>query len=201
MTTSSPSRIGIPTGTWKVDKAHTRVGFAVKSLGVSTVRGEFREFDGALEIGEDLADSRAYGRVAAASVDTNLARRDKHLRSTDFLSAERHPELTFRSQAIEPVDDDTFRISGELSINGVTNEVELTAELGGLETGPEGEQRLRLELTGQISRKAFAMKFLTALGSAVVADKVKTVIDVAAVKEGAFEPHGALSEPGQSEQR
>lgn len=182
MTTSTLSRIGIPTGTWKVDKAHTRVGFAVKSLGISTVRGEFREFDGALEIGEDVADSRAYGRVDAASVDTNQARRDKHLRSTDFLSAESHPELTFRSTAFEPVDDDTFRVVGDLSINGVTNEVELTAELGGIETGPMGEERLGLEVTGQVSRKAFAMTFLAALGSAVVADEVKIVIDVAAVK-------------------
>jgi polyisoprenoid-binding protein YceI len=183
MTTSTLSRIGIPTGTWKVDKAHTRVGFAVKSLGITTVRGEFREFDGALEIGEDLADTRGYGRVDAASVDTNLARRDKHLRSTDFLSAESHPELTFRSKAIEPVDDDTFRVSGDLSINGVTNEVELTAELGGIETGPEGEERLGLEVTGQVSRTAFAMTFLAALGSAVVADKVKIVVDVEAVNE------------------
>ena len=109
MITTSLSRIGIPTGTWKVDKAHTHVGFAVKTLGFATVHGEFREFDGTLEIGEDLADTRAYGRVDAASVDTNQARRDKHLRSTDFLSAERHPELTFRSQAIEPVRRTTWR--------------------------------------------------------------------------------------------
>lgn len=182
--TSTLSRIGIPTGTWKVDKAHTRVGFAVKHMGVATVRGEFREFDGALEIGEDLADSRAYGLVVAASVDTNQARRDAHLRSTDFFSADRHPELTFRSHAIEPVDEATFRVIGDLSINGVTNEVELAAELGGIETGPEGEERIGLEVTGQVSRKAFAMKFDAALGSgnAVVADKVKIAIDVAAVK-------------------
>jgi polyisoprenoid-binding protein YceI len=182
-TTSTHDRIGIPTGTWRVDKTHTRVGFAVKSLGIATVRGEFREFDGVLEIGENLADTRAYGRVDATSVDTNLARRDAHLRSTDFLSAERHPEITFRSKAIEPVDDDTFRVIGDLSINGVTNEVELTAELRGIETGPEGEERLGLEVTGQVSRTAFAMKFLAAFGSAVVADKVKIVIDVAAVKD------------------
>lgn len=182
MTTSTLSRIGIPAGTWKVAKTHTRVGFAVKSLGFTTVRGEFREFDGALEVGEDLADARAYGRVAAASVDTNLARRDKHLRSTDFLSAESHPELTFRSKAIEKVDEDTFRVIGDLSINGVTNEVELTAELRGIGLDPAGEERLGLEVTGQISRTAFAMKFLAALGSAVVADKVKIAIDITAVK-------------------
>jgi polyisoprenoid-binding protein YceI len=179
MTTSTLSRIGIPTGIWKVDKARTRVGFAVKQLGISTVRGEFREFDGGLEIGEDLADARAYGRVAATSLDTNLARRDAHLRSKDFLSADRHPELTFRSRAIEPVDEDTFRVIGDLSINGVTDEVELTTELGGIETGPEGDERLGLEVTGQVSRKAFAMTF----AKAVVADKVTIVIDVTAIKE------------------
>ena len=182
MTTGTLSGIGIPTGTWNVDTAHTRVGFAVKSLGVLTVRGEFREFDGALEIGEDLADSRVYGRVDAASVDTSLSRRDEHLRSTDFLSVESHRELTFRSRAIERVDEDTFRVIGDLSISGVTNEIELTAELGGIETGPEREERIRLEVTGQLSRTAFAMKYLAALGSAVVADTVKIVIDVAAVK-------------------
>ena len=181
--TSTLSRIGIPTGTWKVDKTRSRVGFAVKSLRIATVRGEFREFDGALEIGEDLADARAYGRVDAASVDTDLARRDTHLLSTDFLSAESHPELTFWSKSMEPVDEDAFRIIGDLSINGVTNDVELTAELGGIETGREGEERLGLEVTAQVSRKAFGMTFLGALGSAVVADEVKIVIDVEAVKE------------------
>jgi polyisoprenoid-binding protein YceI len=179
MTTSTLRRMGIPTGVWKVDKARTRVGFAVKQLGISTVRGEFREFDGGLEIGEDLADARAYGRVAATSLDTNLARRDAHLRSKDFLSADRHPELTFRARAIEPVDEDTFRVIGDLSINGVTDEVELTAELGGIETRPEGDERLGLEVTGQVSRKAFAMTF----AKAVVADKVTIVIDVTAIKE------------------
>jgi polyisoprenoid-binding protein YceI len=177
------SRIGIPTGTWKVDKAHTRVGFTVKQLVVATVHGEFREFDGAIEIAEDLADTRAYGQVDAASIDTDQARRDKHLRSTDFLSAESHPELTFRSTAIDPLGEETFRVIGDLSINGVTNEVELTAELGGIETGPEGEERIGLEVTGQVSRKAFAMNFLSWLESAAVADKVKIVIDVTAVKQ------------------
>jgi polyisoprenoid-binding protein YceI len=107
MTTSTPSRVGIPTGTWKVDKAHTHVGFAVNYMGIATVRGEFREFDGALEIGDDLTDARAYGRVDVASVDTNQAQRVEHLRSTDFFSAESHPELIFQSHAIEPVDNNT----------------------------------------------------------------------------------------------
>lgn len=183
MISSTISRVGIPTGIWKLDKAHTRVGFAVKSLGITTVRGEFRRFDGALEIGGDLAALRAYGRVDATSVDTNLARRDAYLRSTAFLSAETHPELIFRSQGFEPVDDKSFRIGGDLSINGVTNAVELTVEVGGIESGAKGEMRIGLHVTGQVSREAFSMMFLSALGSAAVADRVDIVIDVAAVKE------------------
>jgi polyisoprenoid-binding protein YceI len=178
-TASTLSPIGIPAGTWRVDNARTRVRFAIKQLGIDTVRGEFHEFDGALEIGEDLADSRAYGRVGAASIDTDMARRDAHLRSKDFLNAELHPELIFRSKAIGPVDGDTFQIIGDLSINGVTNEVELIAELGGIETGPDGEERLDLEVRGQVSRKGFAMKY----APFIVSDKVTVVIDLAAVKE------------------
>jgi polyisoprenoid-binding protein YceI len=185
MKSSTLSRIDLPTGTWNVDKDHTHVGFAVKHLGVTTVRGEFLEFEGALEIGEDLADTRAYGRVYVASVNTNLARRDEHLRSADFFSAESHPELTFRSTSIEPVDEDTLRVIGDLSINGVTNEVELTAVVGGSETDPWGAERIGLEVTGQVSRKAFGMRFDAVLGTgnAVVADKVKIVIDLSAIKE------------------
>ena len=107
------------------------------------------------------------------------------MRSTEFFSAESHPELTFRSKAIEPVDDDTFRVIGDLSINGVTNEVALTAELAGVETGLAGEEWIGIEVTGQVSREAFGMKFDAVLGSgnAIIADKVKIVIDVAAVKQ------------------
>jgi polyisoprenoid-binding protein YceI len=186
MTTATPTstRPQIETGTWDVDQAHTRVGFAVKHMGVTTVRGEFREFEGALEIGEDLGSSRAYGTVNAESVSTNQPQRDEHLRSADFFGVEDNPELRFESTRIEPVDEDSFRVIGDLTMNGVTNEVELLAEVGGSEIGSQGEERIGLEVTGQISRRAFAMKFDAALGSgnAVVADKVKLALDVAAVK-------------------
>ena len=175
----------VPAGTWVVDPAHTKVGFAVKHMGVTTVRGEFREFEGALEVGESLESTRAHGVVKAASVDTNQPQRDEHLRSADFFDAENNPELRFQSKRIEPVDEDTFRIVGDLTMNGVTNEIELTAELGGTEIGSQGEERIGLEVTGQLSRRDYRMKFNAALGSgnAVVADKVKLVLDVAAIKQ------------------
>ena len=96
-TTTSPL-----TGTWAVDPAHSTVEFSVKHLGIATVKGVFREFEGSLVIGEDLASASAAGTVKVASVDTNEAQRDEHLRSPDFFDATTYPELTFASTAIRP---------------------------------------------------------------------------------------------------
>ncbi|HEY2053375.1 MAG TPA: YceI family protein [Solirubrobacterales bacterium] len=173
----------IPEGTWRVDPAHSKVGFAVKHMGVATVRGEFGEFEGSLEIGDDLASSKATGTVKTGSVDTNQDARDEHLRSADFFEIETYPEITFASTTIEKVDGETVKITGDLTMHGETHPVELAAELGGVETGPEGEKRTGLEVTGTISRKEWGMKFDAALGSgnAVVSDKVKLTLDIAAV--------------------
>lgn len=175
----------VPTGTWQVDPAHSRVGFSVKHMGVSTVRGNFGEFEGTLEIGDDLSTARAYGTVKTATVNTGQEQRDEHLRSADFFDAEVHPELRFESTRIEAIDEDTFRIVGELTIHGETREVELEAEVGGTEVGSNGEDRAGLEVTGKLSRGDFGMKFNAALGSgnAVVSDKVKLELDIAAVKD------------------
>ncbi len=185
MTTATLTRHSIPTGTWSVDPLHSKVGFAVKHMGVATVRGEFRQFEGGLEVGDDLASAEARGAVRAASVFTNQAQRDDHLRSPDFLDADAYPELSFESTRIEAMDEDTLRIVGELTMHGVTREIELEAELGGTEIGPQGEERIGLEVSGQLSRRDFGMKFNAALGSgnAVVSDKVKLVLDIAAVKQ------------------
>ena len=173
----------IPKGVWRVDVAHSKVGFAVKHMGVATVRGEFGEFEGSLEIGDDLASSKATGTVKAASVDTNQEDRDNHLRSGDFFESETYPEISFASTSIEKVDDDTFKIVGDLTMHGETHPLELEAEIGGVETGPQGETRTGLEVTGKLSRKEWGMKFNAALGSGnvVVSDQVKLTLDIAAV--------------------
>jgi polyisoprenoid-binding protein YceI len=173
-----------PTGTWNVDASHSKVGFAVKHLGIATVRGEFTEFEGTFEIGEDLASSRASGKVKVTSVDTNEPARDEHLRTADFFNAETNPEITFESTAIEPLDDEELRVTGNLTINGVTREETFHAELQGTETDPWGNDRIGLEVSGQISRGDYGMKFNQVLGSgnSLVGDKVKIAIDVSAVK-------------------
>ena len=181
-TTSTPV---VPTGTWAVDPAHSKVGFAVKHMGIATVRGEFTEFQGTLEIGEDLAGAKAHGTVKVQSVDTNEQQRDEHLRSPDFFDAEQFPELSFDSTKVEAVDDETFRITGNLTIHGVTNEIVLHAETLGTDVDPWGNERVGLEVTGQLSRGDYGMKFNQALGSGnmLVADKVNLALDVSAVKQ------------------
>ncbi|MDQ3722734.1 MAG: YceI family protein [Actinomycetota bacterium] len=173
-----------PTGTWNVDAKHSKVGFAVKHLGIATVRGEFTEFEGVLEIGEDLASTRAYGTVKTESVDTSEAARDEHLRAADFFNAETNPDITFESTSIEQFDDDVLKVTGNLTINGVTKEEAFHAEIQGTEVDPWGNDRVGLEVSGQISRGAYGMKFNQVLGSGnlAVADKVKIVIDISAVK-------------------
>jgi polyisoprenoid-binding protein YceI len=176
----------VPAGTWAVDPTHSTVGFSVKHLGIATVRGEFDEFEGTLEIGENDRSARAFGTVQGVSVNTKDAGRDEHLRSADFFGVEANPELRFESTAITPVDDDTFEIEGDLSMNGVTNPVKLTAEVQGLETDPWGNERVGLEVRGQLNRGDWNMTFNQALGSGnlLVGEKVKLELDIAAVKRG-----------------
>jgi polyisoprenoid-binding protein YceI len=184
MSTTTLSTV-VPAGTWSVDPAHSKVGFAVKHMGIATVRGEFTEFEGTLEIGEDLATAKAYGTVKVQSVDTNESQRDDHLRSPDFFDQEQHPELRFASTRIEALDDEEFRITGNLTLHGVTNEVVLHADVQGTDIDPWGNERVGLEITGQLSRGDYGMKFNQALGSGnmLVADKVKLALDISAVKQ------------------
>ena len=174
----------IPTGTWVVDPVHSRVGFAVKHLGISTVRGEFKEFEGTLEIGEDLPTSRAYGTVKVASIDTRETDRDDHLRSPDFFDAAQFPEIAFESTKIEPLDEEEFRVTGRLTIHGVSNEIVLHAEVGGTEPDPWGNERIGLEVMGRLSRSDYGMKLQQTLGSGnlVVGDKVTLALDLSATK-------------------
>jgi polyisoprenoid-binding protein YceI len=184
LSTTGTSTI-VPTGTWTVDPAHSKVGFAVKHMGIATVRGEFAEFEGTLEIGEDLSTARAYGTVKAASVDTSEGQRDDHLRSPDFFDAAQYPELSFESTSIEPLDDETFRITGKLTLHGVTQEAVLEAVYEGTDVDPWGNERVALEVVGKISRGDYDMKFNQALGSGnvLVSDKVTLALDISAIRQ------------------
>jgi polyisoprenoid-binding protein YceI len=175
----------IPTGTWTVDPAHSRVEFAVKHMGIATVRGSFGTFEGTLEIGPDGA--LASGTAETASIGTGEPQRDEHLRSADFFDAEANPQISFAATEITAVDDETYRITGDLTLHGITRPVTLNAEIQGIDIDPWGNERVGLEITGQINRRDWDMKFNQALGSGnmLVSDKVKLTLDISAIKQSA----------------
>jgi polyisoprenoid-binding protein YceI len=179
---STATQTALPTGTWNVDPIHSSVEFHVKHLGIATVKGQFKEFEGTLEVGPD--GPRAYGTVKVASVDTREPQRDDHLRSPDFFDVDQYPEIAFKSTAIRTLDEDTFEIEGDFSIHGVTRPLTLNATLEGTETDPQGNPRVGLSATAQINRSDYEMKFNMALGSGnvVVGDKVKILLEISAVK-------------------
>ena len=187
MTTTAPAPTSalVPTGTWAVDPTHSTAGFGVKHMGIANVRGEFTDFEGTLEIGDDISAAQVRGSVKVTSVDTGDEGRDGHLRSPDFFDVEAHPEMTFASTSIEAAGADSFRITGDLMLHGITNELVLNAEVAGTDADPWGNERVGIEITGQLSREDYGMKFNKALGSGnmLVGDKVKLALDVSAVRQ------------------
>jgi polyisoprenoid-binding protein YceI len=183
MTTTTSVSTFIPTGTWSVDPSQSQVGFAVKNMGIATVRGEFKEFEGALEIGDDLSTAEAYGTVKVRSVDTGQPKRDEHLCAADFFDAQHYPELSFESTRIEALDENAFRITGNLTARGVTNEVVLHADVQGTDVDPRGHECVSLEITGEVSRGDYEMQHHQALGNRLIGDKVKLALDVSVVKQ------------------
>jgi polyisoprenoid-binding protein YceI len=181
---SITTRTVLPTGTWSVDPAHSNVEFTVKHLGIATVRGAFNEFEGAFEVADD-GTARARGTVSVASVDTNEETRDAHLRSEDFFHAEVHPELAFESTDIVALDEDSFEIHGNLTMRGVTRPIVLRAEVQGTETDPWGNERIALEVRGQLNRGEWGLTYNQMLGSGnmLVSDKVKLSLDISAIKQ------------------
>jgi polyisoprenoid-binding protein YceI len=181
--TVAPATAPLPTGTWKVDPVHSSVEFHVKHLGIATVKGRFNEFEGTLEVGPEGA--RAFGTVEVASVDTRESTRDEHLRSADFFEAERFPQIAFRSTAIRALDEEELEIDADLTIHGVTRAVTLKGVFEGEETDHQGNERVGVSASTQINRSDYDIKFNAALGSGnlVVADKVKILVEVSAVKQ------------------
>jgi polyisoprenoid-binding protein YceI len=177
--------VRVPTGTWHVDPAHSSVEFEIKHMMIATVRGRFKEFEGAIVAAEDIADSRAWGVVQTASIDTNQADRDAHLRSPEFFDVERYPQIRFESTRIEPLGGPVFRVHGDLTIKEITRSVVLDATVEGAKRDPWGNERVGMRLGGTIDRKEFGLRWQQALetGGFLLGDAVKVQIDVSAVKD------------------
>lgn len=179
----------LTTGTWTIEPAHSEIGFTVRHLGLSKVRGRFNAFAGSVDVGNDLADSRIEATIDLASVDTNNGQRDEHLRSTDFFDIERHPQLRFVSSSISPSITDDGRsgtIDGELTINGITRPVTLDAEFHGVGRDAYGTTRAGFSATTTISRSEFGVDFDVPLdaGGVLIGDKVTIELEIQLVPTG-----------------
>jgi polyisoprenoid-binding protein YceI len=171
---------------WKIDPSHSEVQFKVKHMMISTVTGSFSRFDGTFEsTQENFEDAEIYFEADIDSLSTNDAQRDGHLKSDDFFNAEQYPKLTFRSTSFRKTGDDTYKLTGNLTIRDVTKEVTLDVVYGGTMVDFYGNTKAGFELSGKINRKEYGLKWhaVTEAGGVVVSDEVKLLLNVQFAKQ------------------
>lgn len=169
---------------WQIDNVHSHVGFSVKHMMVTTVRGQFRSYRGKVNLDpKDFARSTFEGEIDVASVDTGNPERDNHLRTGDFFDAQNHPAITFKSSRIVPKDDGQYEVTGNITIRGVSKPIVLDVEFLGTSKNPYGKTVAGLSVRGTLNRKDFGVNFNAVLetGGVAVGEKVKLEVDVEAV--------------------
>lgn len=179
------TQAAVNTTTWKIDPAHTNVEFAAKHLMITTVKGRISDVEGQIVISDaDPSKSSVSATLKAASIDTRTPQRDDHLRSADFLDAANFPEITFRSTRITG-DKSDFKVTGDLTIRGVTREITLDATNEGTSKDPWGGDRIAFSATTKIDRREFGLTWNQAIeaGGVLVGNDIKISIDVQAVKQ------------------
>jgi polyisoprenoid-binding protein YceI len=176
----------IPTaGTYTLDPNHKRVGFVVRHLMVSKVRGNFEDATATVTIAEDPLQTSVTASITTASINTGQTDRDNHLRSGDFFDAEKFPTMEFRSTGIKSHDGDEFVLDGELTIKDVTKPVELKVEFEGVGRSPYGQDVFGFSATTEIDREDWGLTWNVALeqGGVMVAKKVKIEIEGEAIRQ------------------
>jgi polyisoprenoid-binding protein YceI len=173
---------GYVAGTWTLDPAHSEIGFVVRHMMVSKVRGKFDKYTGSITTAPNPLDSHAEAEIDMSSINTGIEQRDNHLRSSDFFDIETQPKMTFRSTGIRP-DGDDFLVDGDLTIRGVTKPITLKVEVGGFGPDPYGGTRAGFSATTEINRRDFGVNWNAAIegGGVVVADKLTINIEAEAV--------------------
>ncbi|MFB9902589.1 YceI family protein [Allokutzneria oryzae] len=176
---------GYVAGTWAIDPVHSSVEFSVRHMMVSKVRGRFTSFSGELVTGENPLESRVTASIDLTSINTNNEQRDAHIRSKDFFDVETFPEMTYRSTGLR-ADGESFVLSGELTLHGVTREVPLALELNGFGPDAYGGTRAGFSATATISRNDFGIDIAMPMdgGGVVVGDKVQIFLEIQAVLQG-----------------
>lgn len=185
VTTTTPVESLIPgyhAGTWEIDAAHSDVSFTVRHMMVSKVRGNFREFAGEIVTAENPTHSAVTAEIDLASIDTNNAQRDEHIRSADFFDVASYPKMSFRSTGVR-AEGRHWVVTGDLSLHGVTRPVDLAVEVNGFGPDPFGGTRAGFSASTQISRSDFGVDIAMPMdgGGVVVSDKVTVTLEIEAV--------------------
>ena len=171
---------------WSMDPTHSEIQFKVKHLMISTVTGHFSKFNSAVEMeGDDISTAKINFTADVNSISTNNEQRDGHLKNTDFFDAENHPQIIFNSEKLEKVDDENYRIDGNLTMRGISRKVTLDAEFGGTTVDPWGNTRIGFSLSGKINRKDFGINFsmVSETGGVLLGEEVKIFANAEFVKE------------------
>jgi polyisoprenoid-binding protein YceI len=172
---------------WNIDAGHSAVEFGVKHLGISTTRGRFQKFSGHVDTDAAGVPQRLEVTIDPASVDTNLADRDKHLRSPDFFDVGMHPAMIYHSTSVRPAGPNLYEIDGELTLRGVTKAVRFTASVEPAMVDPWGNRRVAGQAKGSLNRKDWGLTWnnLLEAGGLLVSDEVKFTIEIEVVAERA----------------
>ncbi|MFQ5431813.1 MAG: YceI family protein [Nitrospinota bacterium] len=169
-----------------IDPAHTQIGFSAKHMVITNVKGRFKEFSGGFDFNEKTKKlENAALDIAVKSIDTDVEKRDKHLRSPDFLNVEQFPKITFKQKAAGVTQDNGMWVTGDFTIRGVTREIRLEGEFLGAVTDFQGNRRAGFTATGEINRFDYGLNWnkLLELGGAIVSKKVKLILEVEGVRK------------------
>lgn len=166
---------------WTLDKAHSDIGFSVRHMMISNVRGHFNEFEAAVTAQDnDLTNAKISVTIDPTSIDTRNSDRDTHLRSADFFKVEEYPKITFESTHLVHKGDNEYVLEGNISIIGTTKQVALDCEIQGPAKDPWGNEKIGVVASGKINRADFGLIWNAALeaGGVLVGDTVKLDIEM-----------------------
>jgi len=170
--------------TWQLDPTHSELGFKVKHLMITNIKGEFRNFSAEID-GEDFSKATISAMIDTSSIFTNEDNRDAHLKNADFFDIDNHKEMTFKGSSLNKIDDENFELTGMLSIKGISKEIKLDVEYGGTSTDPWGNEKMGFSINGKINRSDYGLNFNAALetGGFLLGEEVKISADLQFVKK------------------
>jgi len=173
---------------WKLDPTHSELGFKIKHLMITNVKGSFKDFQAEVQTkGEDFSTAQINVAAEMSSITTNNEQRDAHLLTSDFFEVDKHPQLIFKSIRIDKIDDDTFTLHGELTLKGITKAVKLDVEINGVTKDPWGGERAGFVVSGKIKRSEWGVTFNSPLetGGVMLGEDVTITGEIQLIKQAA----------------